>query len=156
MKLMPRKGCAEMWNNTLAPQTGDHRMADGQVPDEEKGTRHVDSSGRDGGQGAMRHQKCGVVELLNDGREVPGNIKPELPWKCVHVFLNAVPGGGQLRFPRLSLEVLPHPGCAVLMAMPGDAADLQTRKMLEHRGRPPTEGYRYVALCCFQSAKPKA
>lgn len=93
----------------------------------------------------LRVAKC-EPNMTPDGRLVAKDqYRQKFGVKVVYMFLNDVEDGGELRFPKLGLQVRPRQGTAVVFAV-GKAGD--TRAV--HQGRPPKTGMRYCAIAVFR------
>jgi len=68
--------------------------------------------------------------------------------KVVYIFLNNVADGGELRFPRLNLQLRPSEGCAVVWQVTSEEGEEDLRAA--HQGRPPKAGTRYNAVGVFR------
>jgi prolyl 4-hydroxylase len=98
---------------------------------------------------------------FSDGSAVPdgvvfynaqdGSYRKRFGIKTITLFLNDVSEGGELRFPRLSLEVLPREGTAVMWSILAEDGSEDMRAV--HQGRSPKTEKRYIAICaCRESA----
>jgi len=106
-----------------------------------------------------------IEEGMLSKPQVMADLKrPEMqPLKAVFIFLNEVPNRGELRFPHLGLQVVPHAGCAVIWDVA--SSDGQMIERAVHLSRPPRSGIvgsgadkgaveafpRYAATCVFHS-----
>lgn len=72
--------------------------------------------------------------------------------KSVYLFLNDVDEGAQLRFQRLSIQVRPRPGCAVVWTPV--SSDGITDERAACKARPPRTGTRFCAACLFSFGPP--
>jgi prolyl 4-hydroxylase len=70
--------------------------------------------------------------------------------KTLQIFLNDVPEGGELRFPRLRLQVRPRAGTCVVWSITGPDGSEDLRAA--HQGRPPKAGARYTTSCVFRNS----
>lgn len=75
------------------------------------------------------------------------------PIKACFIFLNDVPNRGELRFPHLGLQVLPHTGAAVIWDI--TTADGKENPLAAHLGRPPKTGLRCGAVCVIHDSPVK-
>jgi len=98
----------------------------------------------------LRVAKCDR-NMIPDGQGIAkGDYTKRFGQKVVFVFLNDVPEGGELAFPRLGLEVRPREGCGVVWPVCGE--DGQEDLRAAHQGRPPKSGSRYCAFGVFRDA----
>merc|ERR1712080_102612 len=68
----------------------------------------------------IRVSKCDP-KMLPDGQALAdGDYAKRFGRKTVFIFLNDVQEGGELRFPRLGLQVRPREGCAVMWSVTTD------------------------------------
>jgi len=87
----------------------------------------------------LRIAKC-TPSMTPDGQVLAGNnYKQRFGKKVVQIFLNDVDDGGELRFPKLRMQIRPMEGCAVVWST--DTV---------HQGRPPKVGERFVASGIFR------
>lgn len=100
-------------------------------------------------QGGFKMAKC-VAGILPDGLFMTGNDEycSRFGTKTVMMFLNEVEDdqSGELRFPRLGLQVRPRVGCAVMWSTEVNGQrDLRTA----HQGRKVSYGALHTAFCSF-------
>jgi len=96
----------------------------------------------------MKVSKC-EVDMIPDGRMfAKGSYCTRFGIKTISLFLNEVPEGGHLRFPRLGFQVKPRMGTAVAWS----AMDQQGNEdyKASHQGRAPRAGVRCAATCVFR------
>merc|ERR1712050_252131 len=100
-------------------------------------------------QGGFNITKC-IAGTLPDGLYTTGNDEycQRFGTRTVMIFLNEVQDdqSGELRFPRLGLQVRPRSGCAVMWST---AVDGQQDLRTAHQGRKLAYGTMYTAWCIF-------
>lgn len=78
-----------------------------------------------------------------------GSYRKRFGIKTICLFLNDVEEGGEMRYPRLNLQVLPREGTAVMWSILADDGSEDMRAV--HQGRSPKNGCcRYTANCVFR------
>mmetsp|Transcript_42113 Transcript_42113/g.89690 ORF Transcript_42113/g.89690 Transcript_42113/m.89690 type:complete len:476 (-) Transcript_42113:141-1568(-) len=96
----------------------------------------------------LRVAKC-EPNMTPDGRVLAReNYGNRFGQKVIFIFLNDVEEGGELRFPKLGLQVRPEEGCAVVWSpwrVPGEEDPRAV-----HQGRPPKSGLRHSAIAVFR------
>mmetsp|Transcript_23287 Transcript_23287/g.51136 ORF Transcript_23287/g.51136 Transcript_23287/m.51136 type:complete len:482 (-) Transcript_23287:554-1999(-) len=69
--------------------------------------------------------------------------------RVICIFLNDVPEGGEVRFPKLGFQVAAREACAVMWNVTNAQGEFDFRGA--HQGQPPKAGTRYVALGVFRA-----
>jgi len=97
----------------------------------------------------LRVSRC-EKDMTPDGQVLAnGQYSQRFGIKVVHIFLNDLVDGGEIRFPRLNTQVCARMGCAVVWSV----VDAQGQEDLRvvHQGRPPREGTRYCVIGVFRN-----
>jgi len=98
---------------------------------------------------AFQIGKCGPTDAPSGRANANGRMSDKYGCKTIYIFLNEVEGRGDLRFPRLLVQVKPREGCAVVWSTIME--DGQDDARIVHQCRPPKTGTRFGITCVFRA-----